>query len=158
MGSNLGDRAELLATAIEELGAAPGVSVAGVSDVYETDPVGGPAQGAFLNLVVAVDVACSPGRLLAICQQLERSADRVREERWGPRTLDVDVLWIEGYTSDDPVLTVPHPRMHERRFVLAPLAELDAELAPPGWEERAVGEVRRLGPLASLRGRGAPGR
>jgi 2-amino-4-hydroxy-6-hydroxymethyldihydropteridine diphosphokinase len=147
LGSNLGDRRALLREAVETLGAAPGVTLRAVSDVYETDPVGGPEQDAFLNLVVAVDTVLSPRDLLGRCHELEAAARRVRDERWGPRTLDVDVLWIDGYTSDDPELTVPHPRMWERRFVLAPLSELAPGLLPDGWERTVVGEVRRLGPL-----------
>jgi 2-amino-4-hydroxy-6-hydroxymethyldihydropteridine diphosphokinase len=148
LGSNLGDRHAYLRGAVDELGATPGIAVSGVSDVYETDPVGGPDQDPFWNLVVAAETVLTPRQLLGLCQQLEATAGRVREERWGPRTLDVDVLWIEGYTSDAPDLTVPHPRMWERRFVLAPLSELAPELLPVGWEQRAEGEVRRLGPLA----------
>jgi 2-amino-4-hydroxy-6-hydroxymethyldihydropteridine diphosphokinase len=147
LGSNLGERVELLRAAVAALGATPGIAVTGVSDVYETEPVGGPEQDAFLNLVVGVDTVLAPRRLLGVCRQLEAAASRVREERWGPRTLDVDVLWIEGYTSAEPELTVPHPRMWERRFVLAPLSELAPELLPAGWEHTATGEVRRLGPL-----------
>jgi 2-amino-4-hydroxy-6-hydroxymethyldihydropteridine diphosphokinase len=147
LGSNLGDRRAFLRQAIEALDTTPGMTVAAVSDVYETDPVGGPDQDPFLNLVVAVDTVLGPRRLLGLCHQLEAGAHRVREERWGPRTLDVDVLWIDGYTSDDPELTVPHPRLWERRFVLAPLSELAPELLPDGWEQTVVGEVRRLGRL-----------
>lgn len=147
LGSNLGDRHAYLRGAIDELGTTPGIAVSGVSDVYETDPVGGPDQDAFLNLVVSVDTVLAPRRLLGLCHQLEAAAHRVREERWGPRTLDVDVLWVDGFTCDDPDLTVPHPRMWERRFVLAPLSELAPELLPEGWEQQAEGDVRRLGPL-----------
>lgn len=147
LGSNLGDRAALLAGAVTSLRSAAGVRVAAVSDVYETDPVGGPEQGAYLNLVVQLDTDLDPWALLALAQELEAEADRVREERWGPRTLDVDVLWVDGQVVDEPALTVPHPRMWERRFVLAPLSELAPELLPTDWETGAVGDVRRLGPL-----------
>lgn len=152
LGSNLGDRAGFLRTAIAAL---PGLVA--VSDVYETDPVGGPEQDRFLNVVVALDlpvVAADPGPgdlvphdVLATCQRLEQEARRVRQERWGPRTLDVDVLWIDGIEVDDPDLQVPHPRLFERRFVLAPLAELAPDLLPDGWETRAEGDVDRIGPL-----------
>ena len=95
--------------------------VVAVSPVYQTDPVGGPAgQGPFLNLVVELDTDLSARELLGVCHRLESAADRVRTERWGPRTLDVDIVWIDGVTVDEPDLQVPHPRMRERRFVLAP--------------------------------------
>jgi 2-amino-4-hydroxy-6-hydroxymethyldihydropteridine diphosphokinase len=137
IGSNLGDRLGHLQLAVDRLARAPGVRITGVSPVYETDPVGGPVQDDFLNAVVGVDTDLTPDELLAECAAAEAAAARVRDVRWGPRTLDVDVLWIEGYTSTDPVLTVPHPRMAERAFVLAPLHDLDPMLAPSpagGWE------------------------
>ena len=143
LGSNLGDSRTLLRTAVDGLGP----EVVAVSDLYETAPVGGPEQPSFLNLVVQLDTDDSPLELLARCQALEQAADRVREVRWGPRTLDVDVLWIDGVALQTDQLTVPHPRMHERRFVLAPLAELAPELASDDLIGRAIGEVKRLGPL-----------
>jgi len=144
LGSNLGDRPAHLRRAVASM---PGV--AGVSDVYETDPVGGPEQDRYLNLVVRLDLPdpVDPHEVLALCRRLEADAHRVRAERWGPRTLDVDVLWIDGVEVDDPDLQVPHPRMFERRFVLAPLAELAPDLLPDGWEAAAEGEVDHLGPL-----------
>ena len=114
-----------------------------VSPVYETDPVGGPEQGAFLNCVVELDTERTPHELLALCQQLEQEAERVRIERWGPRTLDVDVLLVGDLTVDDPDLEVPHPRMFQRRFVLAPLADLAPELVPADVLAAAEGDVRR---------------
>ncbi len=137
IGSNLGDRLAYLQLAVDHLAGSPGVRVTAVSPVYETDPVGGPVQDDFLNAVLAVDTDLDPDSLLSACAAAESAAQRVREVRWGPRTLDVDVLWIDGYTSADPVLTVPHPRMAERAFVLAPLHDLDPSLAPEpagGWE------------------------
>jgi 2-amino-4-hydroxy-6-hydroxymethyldihydropteridine diphosphokinase len=122
--------------------------VVAVSDVYETEPVGGSeGQPPYLNVVVEVRTDLSARGLLDVAARLEAAARRVRAERWGPRTLDVDVLWVEGEDVDEPDLTVPHPRMWERRFVLAPLAELAPDLLPAGWEERASGTVRRLGRL-----------
>jgi 2-amino-4-hydroxy-6-hydroxymethyldihydropteridine diphosphokinase len=143
LGSNLGDRRSYLRGAVESLGD----EVVAVSSVFETDPVGGPEQGPFLNLVVELDTERSPHELLDECRRLEQEAERVRVERWGPRTLDVDVLVIEGVTVDEPDLQVPHPRMHERRFVLAPLAQLAPDLVPIGWETTAVGDVTDVGPL-----------
>jgi 2-amino-4-hydroxy-6-hydroxymethyldihydropteridine diphosphokinase len=136
IGSNLGDRLAHLQLAVDHLAASPGVRVTAVSPVYETEPVGGPVQDDFLNAVVAVDTDLAPLDLLGACVGAEAAAARVRAERWGPRTLDVDVLWIDGVTADDPTLTVPHPRMAERAFVLAPLHDLDPDLAPEpagGW-------------------------
>lgn len=131
LGSNLGDRVEHLRTAVAAL-----PDVVAVSPVYETDPVGGPAgQPAFLNLVVALETELSPHQLLDVARGLEAAAGRVRTEKDGPRTLDVDVLLVGDLTVAEPDLVVPHPRMWERRFVLAPLADL------------AGGEVRRIGLL-----------
>ena len=131
LGSNVGDRAGHLRRAVAAL-----PDVVAVSPVYETDPVGGPAgQAPFLNLVVALDTALGPRQLLDLAQTLEDAAGRVRTVRDGPRTLDVDVLLVGDLAVDEPDLVVPHPRMWQRRFVLAPLADL------------AAGEVRMIGPL-----------
>lgn len=143
LGSNVGDRAGHLRAAVDSL---PGLVA--VSDVYETDPVGGPDQGRFLNLVAEIDTDLSPRELLGVCHRLESAAGRVRDVRWGPRTLDVDILWIEGINVDEPDLEIPHPRMSERRFVLEPLADLAPELLPADWESAVVdGDVDRVGPL-----------
>jgi len=142
LGSNLGDRLAHLRRAVASL-----PDLVAVSDLYETDPVGGPEQGPYLNLVVELGTSLGPRELLVLAQRLETEAGRVREVRWGPRTLDVDVLWLEGVTVDEPDLIVPHPRLWERRFVLAPLAELAPDLVAPEQVEGAEGEVRHLGPL-----------
>ena len=97
------------------------------SSLYATAPWGKTDQPDFLNQSLLIDAPLSPSQLLHQCQALEAAANRVRTERWGPRTLDVDIVDIEGYTSDDPVLTVPHPRAHLRAFVLAPWLELDPD-------------------------------
>lgn len=143
LGSNLGDRRRHLAEAIGSLGS----MVVAVSSVYETEPVGGPEQGRFLNVVVELDTDLAPRDLLAVCHRLESAAGRVRTERWGPRTLDVDVVWIDGVTVDEPDLEVPHPRMWDRRFVLAPLAELAPELVPERALLDASGTVEVVEPL-----------
>jgi 2-amino-4-hydroxy-6-hydroxymethyldihydropteridine diphosphokinase len=148
LGSNLGDRTGHLRRAVDQLRAGSEPAVTAVSRVYETDPVGGPDdQGAFLNLVVelAVPPTVDPYRLLEQCHRLEAAAGRVRTVRWGPRTLDVDVIWIDGVVLDEPELTVPHPRWRERRFVLAPLAELAPDLAGADDIEGAGGEVQVVG-------------
>jgi 2-amino-4-hydroxy-6-hydroxymethyldihydropteridine diphosphokinase len=144
LGSNLGDRRALLQQAVDSLD-----DVVAVSPLYETDPVGGPDQGPFLNLVVELDTRRNARELLEVCRRLEAAAERVREERWGPRTLDVDVLWVDGEIVDDADLQVPHPRMWERRFVLAPLADLAPDLVPEPLLAAAVGDVRAVGPLGA---------
>jgi 2-amino-4-hydroxy-6-hydroxymethyldihydropteridine diphosphokinase len=142
LGSNLGDRRATLVGAVRSL-----PDVAAVSPVYETDPVGGPEQGTFLNLVVELDTVRSASELLELCAEREAEAVRVREVRWGPRTLDVDVLWIDGVDIDEPDLIVPHPRMWERRFVLAPLRDLAPDLVTEAQVTAAEGEVRPAEPL-----------
>lgn len=142
LGSNVGDRRQLLAEAVESLG----TTVRAVSPVYETDPVGGPEQGRFLNIVIELHTASDAPELLAVCHRLESAAGRVRQERWGPRTLDVDIIWIDGETVDEPDLQVPHPRMWQRRFVLRPLADLAPDLVPADALARAEGTVDLVGP------------
>lgn len=140
LGSNLGDRLSFLQGAVDGLAGA-GCEVLAVSRVYETEPVGGPDQGSYLNAAVAVATERGPRDLLALAHDLEAAAGRVRGERWGPRTLDVDILRCEGFTSGDPDLIVPHPRMHERAFVLVPLADVDPEVSLAGVD--ATGVVAR---------------
>jgi len=148
LGSNLGDRVTLLQTAVAALD-----DVVAVSPVYETEPVGGPdAQGAYLNLVVELDTPLDAWGLLEACRRLEAAAGRVREARWGPRTLDVDVLWVDGEIVDDPQLEVPHPRLWERRFVLVPLADLAPDLVPEALVDAAAGAVVLVGALDDLPG------
>lgn len=142
LGSNLGDRVELLRSAVAAL-----ADVVAASPLYETEPVGGPEQGRYLNLVVELDTPLDARGLLAECARLERVAGRVRDLRWGARTLDVDVLWVEGDQRDEPDLQVPHPRMWDRRFVLAPLRDLAPDLVPEGAVAAAEGEVRPAGTL-----------
>lgn len=126
LGSNLGDREAFIRTAVENM-----PDVVAVSGIYETDPVGGPAdQPPFLNAVVELDTELTPRQLLELCRRLEQEAGRVRTERWGPRTLDVDVLLVGDLVVNEPDLIVPHPRMWERDFVLRPLADLAPELVP----------------------------
>lgn len=142
LGSNLGDRWEYLREAVASMD-----EVVAVSEVFETDPIGGPEQGAFLNVVVQLETDRSPRELLAMCHRLESAAGRVRAQRWGPRTLDVDVLWIDGRTVAEPDLIVPHPRMFERRFVVEPLSELAPELLPEAWQRTVEGRVTPVGRL-----------
>jgi 2-amino-4-hydroxy-6-hydroxymethyldihydropteridine diphosphokinase len=146
LGSNLGDRRARLRGAVRQLRAEG--DVVAVSPVYETEPVGGPVdQGPYLNVVVELSTADTPRRLLARCRVLEEAAGRVRTVQWGPRTLDADVLYVEGCEVDEPDLTVPHPRMWERRFVLAPLAHLAPDLVSPEQLRVSGGDVALLGRL-----------
>lgn len=146
LGSNLGDRRAHLQRALETLRAAG--DVVAVSPVYETDPVGGPEDaGPYLNVVVELSTTDGPRRLLERCQGLEARAHRVRTVRFGPRTLDADVLLVGDATVTEPDLVVPHPRLWERRFVLAPLADLAPDLVGPDVLAAAGGKVRRLGML-----------
>ena len=135
LGANLGAREETLRLAVELLGAADDVDVLAVSKLRETEPVGVVDQPAFLNGAVAIETAPAPRDLLDLLLEIERSLGRVREERWGPRTIDLDLLVYGAEVVDEPGLRVPHPRLHERRFALEPLAELQPDLDVPGWGE-----------------------
>jgi 2-amino-4-hydroxy-6-hydroxymethyldihydropteridine diphosphokinase len=136
LGSNLGDRRAYLREAITAL-----PDVVAVSPVYETVPIGGPQQEMFLNIVVQLETKLTPALLLGICHRIETAANRVREERWGPRTLDIDIVWIDGVDIDTPTLTIPHPRWKERRFVLAPLRDLAPDLVSERELEHSEGRV-----------------
>lgn len=131
LGSNLDDRLENLRRAVVLLDRAEGVRVVRSSRVYETAPVG-PPQPDYLNAVIEVETTLEPHDLLRACLAVEHTMGRVRAERWGPRVIDVDVLTYGDERIDDADLTVPHPRMHERAFVLVPLLELTADPVLPG--------------------------
>ncbi len=155
LGANLGDREANLTSALHRL-AETGVIVRRVSSLYETAPVGGPPQPPYLNLAVEVGTALSPRELLRLCLAIEAELGRVRTEHWGPRTLDIDLLLYEGVTSDGPELTLPHPRLAERQFVLAPLAEIAPDLRLPDGRTAAEAVdpgdpgVRAWGPAAGV--------
>jgi 2-amino-4-hydroxy-6-hydroxymethyldihydropteridine diphosphokinase len=138
----MGDRLATLRRAADEL-----PDVVGRSSVYETEPVGGPQQGPYLNAVLQLRTERSARQLLADAHAAEARADRVRLVRWGPRTLDVDVLWIEGETLDEDDLIVPHPRMWERGFVLVPLRELAPDLVDAATADAVGIGIRRWGSL-----------
>lgn len=142
IGSNLGDRASFLQGAVDALATAEGVELVAVSRVYETVPVGGPPQPDFLNAVVAIDTDLSGHALLELAHRIEAAADRVRTVRWGPRTLDVDVLLVGDEQIDDPDLVVPHPRMTERAFVVVPLADV-----APEWADRLPADAASVRPV-----------
>ena len=132
LGSNLGDRRQNLQGAVDRLFAAPGLGFRAVSPVYETRPVGGPDQPDYLNAVIAVETALPARAILDRAHRVEDALRRAREVRWGPRTLDVDLIVVGDETSDDPELTLPHPRAYERAFVLAPWHDIEPDAEIPG--------------------------
>ena len=148
LGSNLGDRVAYLKLAVEELGS---ILIA-QSQVFETAPIGGPDnQGAYLNMIVAIETSLDPFAMLRRCQRIESLALRQRVVHWGPRTLDVDLLFFGDITIESAELTIPHPRYAERRFVLTPLSEVAPELCPPDWDTALPADaISPLGPLADL--------
>ena len=140
VGANLGDRWATMHRALTALAREPGIKTVEASAVYETAPVGVVDQPEFLNLVLGVETTLTPEELLAVLHRLEKAAGRRREQevRWGPRSLDLDLLLYEGETRAGPVLTLPHPRMWERAFVTVPLRELLTRVAwldRPEWTE-----------------------
>jgi 2-amino-4-hydroxy-6-hydroxymethyldihydropteridine diphosphokinase len=158
LGSNLGDRLANLQRAVEMLGTTDGVTVVRSSRIYETAPVG-PPQPDYLNAVVEVQTTLEPHDHLDAGLEVERRMGRVRPERWGPRVIDVDVLTFGEHEIDEPGLIVPHPRMHDRAFVLIPLLELAADPKLPGGRRvatlrlppGALGEVRLFAHALPLR-------
>ncbi|MDI3280771.1 MAG: 2-amino-4-hydroxy-6-hydroxymethyldihydropteridine diphosphokinase [Bacillota bacterium] len=132
LGSNLGEREWYLSEARRRLALLPGVRILATSGIYETEPVGPVEQGWFLNQVVAVQTELSPRELLKALLQIEEDLGRQRTVRWGPRTIDLDLLWYGGESIEEEGLTVPHPRLWERAFVLRPLAEVAPDLLAPG--------------------------
>ncbi|MBM7090925.1 2-amino-4-hydroxy-6-hydroxymethyldihydropteridine diphosphokinase [Streptomyces sp. SID9913] len=134
LGANLGNRLETLQGAVDALEDTPGIRVKAVSPVYETQPWGVEpgSQPAYFNAVVVLRTTLPPSSLLERAHAVEEAFHRVRDERWGPRTLDVDIVAYADRLSDDPGLTLPHPRAHERAFVLAPWHDVDPEAELPG--------------------------
>lgn len=150
LGSNLGASDAILQGAVDDLAVVEGLEITAVSPIYETDPVGGPEQPVFLNAVALATTTLRDHELLAAVQSVENHWHRTREVRWGPRTLDVDVIAIDDDRSDDPHITIPHPLAHERAFVLMPWLDVDADATLAGWGRVAgllagldVGGVRR---------------
>ena len=139
LGSNVGERLENLRRAVGLLQRAPQIRVIRSSRVYETKPIG-PPQPDYLNAVVQIETTVTPPALLAACRRVEDRMGRVRGERWGPRVIDVDVLTYAREVVDEPGLLIPHPRMHERAFVMVPLLELDDDPALPGG--RSARDIR----------------
>lgn len=129
LGSNLGDRRGWLRAGVQRIGAIG--SIEAVSDLYESDAVGGPAQGPYLNAALRLRTGLPPQELLVALMVIERDLGRERRERWGPRTLDLDVLWADGVVVVEAGLTVPHPRLSERRFALRPLLDVEPQARDP---------------------------
>ncbi|MGN6087679.1 MAG: 2-amino-4-hydroxy-6-hydroxymethyldihydropteridine diphosphokinase [Actinomycetales bacterium] len=133
LGSNLGDRFDTLQAAVEALLETPAIVPVAVSPVYETDAVGGPeGSPPYLNAVLLAETTMSPGSLLQRAMAIESALGRVRAERWGPRTIDVDLLVVGDAVLDEPDLTLPHPRAHERAFVLQPWSDVEPDAVVPG--------------------------
>jgi 2-amino-4-hydroxy-6-hydroxymethyldihydropteridine diphosphokinase len=125
LGANLGDAKAALRGAVVALAQTPGITVLDASPVFETEPVGGPDQPVYVNAIVLVDTSLEPYELLAQANAIEADWHRTREVRWGPRTLDIDIIDIDGFVSNEERLTIPHPRAHERGFVLVPWLAVD---------------------------------
>ncbi|KAA0941077.1 2-amino-4-hydroxy-6-hydroxymethyldihydropteridine diphosphokinase [Sporosarcina sp. ANT_H38] len=131
MGSNIGDRLNHLKEAVRALHSHEGTTVAAVSSIYETEPVGFTDQADFLNMVVCVETSLEAQELLGFCQKIEQELGRIRDIRWGPRTVDLDILLYNNDNIETENLIVPHPRMRERAFVLIPLLEIAPLMASP---------------------------
>lgn len=130
-GANLGDRLGTLQGCVQAIAGLPDTDVLAISPVYETTPVGGPPQPDYLNAVLLIQTGLPPRDLLEAIHGIEAGFGRVRAERFGPRTLDIDIISYAAQVSSDPVLTLPHPRAHERAFVLAPWHDIDADATVP---------------------------
>lgn len=139
LGANLGEPIQALRGAVAALAATPGIRVIACSHAYRTDPVGGPQQPAYVNAVLIVQTSLAPVELLDLAQAIEQDWGRVRDIRWGPRTLDIDLISMDDLMVSEDRLTLPHPRAHERAFVLMPWLEIDPEACLPG-----------IGPIAEL--------
>ncbi|PHX60949.1 MAG: 2-amino-4-hydroxy-6-hydroxymethyldihydropteridine diphosphokinase [Actinobacteria bacterium] len=147
LGANLGDPMAALKGAIAALSQHPKIVITSVSSIYQTDPVGGPEQGAYLNAVLLAQTTLTAHALLDAVHEIENTWFRTREVRWGPRTLDIDVITFGELIATDEVLTLPHPRAQEREFVLVPWLEIDPAAMLPG-----VGPVRELPAAKSFEG------
>ena len=131
LGSNLGDRAGNIRRALDMLDRSDDLSVLAISSLYETEPEGYEDQNWFVNAAAQIKAALSPGELLELFKEIERTIGRKESVRWGPREIDLDLLFYDQLCFESPDVTIPHPRMHQRKFVLAPLAEIAAEVLHP---------------------------
>jgi 2-amino-4-hydroxy-6-hydroxymethyldihydropteridine diphosphokinase len=144
LGANLGDRLEQLKQAVELLNHTKGICVKRISSVYETSPVGFLEQPDFYNLVIEIQTTLTPAELLRHALKIEKKLHRIREVRWGPRTMDIDLLLYDERIIEQEKLTVPHPRMTERAFVLIPLREIAGNLRIPGTDATLDELIARL--------------
>lgn len=144
LGSNLGDRVRTLEAATDALGRLEGTRLVARSCWHETAPVGGPPQGPFLNGALRLETSLEPEALLAQLLTIEARFGRERRERWGPRTLDLDLLWVGGVTCSSDALTLPHPRLHERLFALEPLVDVAPDARAPATGEAYADMLVRL--------------
>ena len=139
LGSNIGDREKNIITAIEKLGNHQEICIEKISSLYETKPVGITAQPDFLNGAISITTTLAPRKLLEVCLNVECQMGRIRDQRWGPRNIDIDILVYDDHVIVDEVLCIPHPRLHERGFVLIPLQEI-AE-AIPIYQGQTAGDL-----------------
>ncbi len=144
LGSNIGERFKYLKKAISLLNAHPKISISKISSIYETDPVGFEEQNCFLNIVVEINTSLTAMELLNYCLQVEKDLGRIRNVRWGPRTIDIDVLLYNEEIYESNQLTIPHPRMHEREFVLIPLTEINPTIIIPKVERNVVDALKKI--------------
>jgi 2-amino-4-hydroxy-6-hydroxymethyldihydropteridine diphosphokinase len=152
LGSNLGDRELNLLRAVSEIGRIAGLKITALSRFYETAPVGPVPQDPFLNAAMRVETSLSPEQLLRVLQKLETETfKRRRQVVWGPRTMDIDILFFGDRTVADEGLNIPHPRLHQRRFVLAPLAEIAPELLHPVLRQTITELLAALGDSQEVR-------
>jgi 2-amino-4-hydroxy-6-hydroxymethyldihydropteridine diphosphokinase len=148
LGSNLGEREKNIIAAIEALKRHPDIVIDKVSALYETEPVGVKEQPGFLNAVVSIKTQLPPLELLEICLGVERDLGRIRKERWGPRNIDIDILLYDDMTVELDRLILPHPRLHERHFVLVPLQEIAADV--PVYQGMSATELLQINADTSM--------
>lgn len=144
LGTNIGEREQHLVKAIQLLRKNSKIKLTNISSIYETDPVGYTEQSRFLNMVVEIQTSYQPLELLTKTQEIEAKLGRVRDIRWGPRIIDLDILLYNQENSKMDRLIIPHPRMHERAFVLIPLNEIAPQLNIPPWNKRVVDFINEL--------------
>ena len=150
LGSNVGDREAMLRAALEQLENLPQTALSKVSSFYETEPLGATDQPWYLNAVAQLDTDLTPGQVMWNLQRVERALGRVRSERWGPRSIDLDLLLADQLVIDEPGLSVPHPEMLNRAFVLVPLVEIEPQLVHPVTGETLLQHLARLGSVQTV--------
>lgn len=151
LGTNVGDREQYLQKAIQKLSKSPLIKLTKRSSIYETEPVGYLDQGRFLNMVLEIDTSLSPQELLDFCMRTEVELGRKREVRWGPRTIDLDILLYNRDNIETEDLIIPHPRLLERAFVMIPLVELDEQITHPNMEEALSHQLNTISGKEGIR-------